>query len=189
MCSPATTTCEVTAIDPPDAPTVPSFAELSGQQWLMPCTAPPNPNLCDCEDSTTTVTVGGRTTSTYDVQLRIRGLVERGAYEGGDANGTWYQGGMSSSSFLTVLELRVSVPQQHYFLNNIPPQQQRGLALIDYELTLPIAGGALVTLAMSASDGREVTSATATIPGVTTTPSPYLGQFAQVDVVQVTERP
>ncbi len=172
-------------MEPPDAPGLPSFSELSGRQWLMPCSMPPVANFCDCVDSTTTVTVGGLPTTTYTVRVRIRGVMERGTYTGGTAMGTdgWYVGGMPLGGFLTAAELRVSAPMQSYFLNSVTGQ---GLRTLDYEATLPITGGATVTLFMSALDAREITSDTAAIPGVTTTPSPYVGQFAQIDVVQVT---
>lgn len=185
VCSPSTSTCEVTSSAPVDASTLPTFAEISGRQWLMPCTAPPNPTLCDCVDSTSTVTVGGAPNTVYSVRVRIRGIMERGAYKGGMAVGQngWYVGGAVEGSFLTVAELRVSEPMQSYYLNALSGM---GLRTLDYEATVPIAGGATVTFFMSALDGREVTSATAMIPGVVTNPSPYLGQFAQLDVLQVT---
>lgn len=166
-----------------DATVLPSFGELSGQQWLMPCTAAPNPNLCDCTDVTHKVTVGGRPDVTYTVRVRIRGIMERGTYTGGMAQGSWYVGGMTTSTFLTVAELRVAQPAQSYFLNNV---NGMGLSVLDYEATLSITGGAEVTLFMSALDARETANGTMTIPGVMTMPSPYLGQFAQIDVLEVT---
>lgn len=190
VCSAATNTCEPKAEDSidagpgddADASNLPSFAELDGQQWLMPCKAAPNPTLCDCDDVMTRFNVGGDTAETYDVTVRIRGLMERGTYSGGTGDGAWYVGGATTSTFLTVAELRVSSPPQHYFLNNVPSQS--GLPMLDYEATLPITGGAQITLYFSALDGREIPSST-TIPGVTTVPSPYQGQFAQINVVRV----
>lgn len=187
MCSPATATCEPVVPGSDAPPGVPDFAELSGQQWLMPCTAPPNPTLCDCADSSVAVTVGGTAGVTYDVGVRIRGVMERGSYVNGTANGMWYVGGATDSSILTVAALEVSAPPETYYLNQLATGG--GLHVLDYEVTLPIAGGATVTLFMSATDAREVAdSTTAVIPGVQTTPSPYLGQFAQIDVVSVTPR-
>lgn len=167
-----------------EAGSVPTFSELSGQQWLMPCTAAPNPTLCDCTDVTSQVTVGGTPGVTYTLRVRIRGLLERGTYSGGTAQGAWYVGGMTTSTFLTVAELRVSAPAQHYYLNNV--SAPGGLAMLDYEATLSIEGGAGVTLFTSALDGREVANVSGTIAGVTTNPSPYSGQFAQIDVLEVT---
>ncbi len=195
VCSPATRTCEREATDSGvgridgggDASDLPSFSELSGQQWLMPCTAAPNPNLCDCNDVTTKVTVGGKPDVTYKARVRIRGIMERGTYDSGMAQGTWYVGGMTTSTFLTVAELSVSQPAQHYFLNNVP--NGAGLSVLDYEATLSITGGAEVTLFMSALDARESANGTMAIPGVITMPSPYLGQFAQIDVLEVTAAP
>ena len=185
-CSAATATCEDSAIDAmPDTAELPTFAELSGQQWLMPCTAAPNPTLCDCIDVMTEVTVGGVPGVTYTVKVRIRGAMERGTYGGGTAQGAWYVGGQTTSTILTVAELLVSTPQQHYFLNNVMASPN-GLSILDYEATLSIGGGAKIGLLMTALDAREITSTNAVVPGVTTNPSPYLGQFAQIDVVQVT---
>ena len=168
----------------PDTSTLPSFAELSGQQWLMPCSAAPNPTLCDCTDVMTEVIVGGVPGVTYTVKVRIRGAMERGTYTGGTAQGAWYVGGQTTSTILTVAELVVSAPQQHYFLNNVMPSGN-GLPILDYEATLSIGGGAKIGLFMTALDAREVTSSNAVVTGVTTNPTPYLGQFAQIDVVQV----
>jgi hypothetical protein len=185
VCSPASMTCEMTAIDA-SQPGLPSFSELSGQQWLMPCTAAPNPTLCDCADATKLVTVGGTPGVTYTATVRIRGVVERGTYASGSASGMWYVGGAAANTFLTVGELTVSSPAQHYFINNIAAGS--GLQFLDYQVSLPIDGGATVTLFMSGLDARCVAdSTTAVIAGVTTTPSPYLGQFAQIDIVQVTQ--
>ena len=194
VCSPATRTCEREATDAAveridsggDATDLPSFSELSGQQWLMPCAAAPNPNLCDCSDVTTRVTVGGRPDVTYKARVRIRGIMERGTYAGGTAQGTWYVGGTTTSTFLTVAELSVTQPAQHYFLNTV---NGMGLAVLDYEAILSITGGAEVTLFMSALDARETANGTMQIPGVMTMPSPYLGQFAQIDVLEVTAAP
>jgi len=191
VCDPATSTCELTpsvvdaAVPDPDATVLPDFAELSGQQWLMPCAAAPNPTLCDCADSALNVQVGGTIGVTYAVTVRIRGVMERGDYANGTSQDMWYVGGDNASAILTVAGLDVSAPAEHYFVNEIA--SGGGLHFLDYEATLPIEGGATVTLFMSATDAREIADATtAVIPGVTTTPSPYLGQFAQIDVVAVT---
>ena len=201
-CSPDTRTCESTGAlldaalhdgllgDGPtdgqplgDAANLPDFAELSGQQWLMPCDSAPTPTLCPTHDVSHMVVVGGHATTTYTATVRIRGVMERGTYSGGMAQGAWYVGGMTTSTFLTVAELDVSSPAQRYFLNNVPSGSEQ---TFDYQATLPIAGGATVTMSMSALDGQAVATSTTVIPGVTTTPSPYVGQFAQIDVVGVT---
>jgi hypothetical protein len=187
VCSPASRTCEATAIDAArgiDAPGLPSFSELSGHQWLMPCTSAPAGQFCSCADSTTMVTVGGVPGVTYMTTVRIRALTENGTYTGGMAMGDWYVGGAPANSFLSVGKLTVSSPPQHYFINNIATG---ALQVFDYQTTLPIDGGATITMFMSGLDGMCIVDGTTVIPGVATTPSPYLGQFAQIDVVSITK--
>lgn len=182
--------CEESAdgVDARAPSTLHDFAELAGRQWLMPCTAAPDPSLCDCVDSTLDVPVGGDVDVVYAVTVRIRGVMERGSYAGGTANGAWYAGGAPDNDYLTVAELRVSAPAGHYYVNQVATGG--GLHAFDYQATVPIAGGAEVSLFMSALDGREVADATSgAIAGVTTVPSPYLGQFAQLDVVDVAVAP
>jgi len=168
---------------PRDGAALPTFAELSGQQWLMPCDGPLAGTLCPTHDVMSQVIVGGDPAQTYTLTVRIRGVMERGVYAGGTPQGAWYVGGATTSTFLTVATLDVSAPAQHYFLNNVA---SGGEQPFDYQALLPITGGAAVTLSMSALDGQEIATSTTVLLGVTTNPSPYPGQFAQIDVVGVT---
>jgi hypothetical protein len=187
-CRPSSGTCEVDVAGDGSVGDVAEdasrfFAPLNGKQWLMPCAAPPNPTLCDANDFNSAVVMVGTDSRRYDVRVRIRGAMERGTYvngDGSDPNG-WYVGGMPAGSTLTATSVEVSEPAGTYWLNSV--MAAGGLVTLDYEVTLRIAANAQVKLYMSALDGRARADAMApVIAGVVTTPSPYLGQFAQIDV-------
>jgi len=209
VCSPATLTCErePVAIDAPSAvdgarpadaradgppagdASVP-FATLTGLQWLLPCTAAIGSNSCACDATMRVVHLADPDPRLYDVTVRIRGVMEGGSYQGGTAMGNWYVGGASTNPLLNIYELDVTSPSAHYFLNAVPG----AIAELDYTVTLPITSDATLTLTSDGQDGRQLKNlgsggAPLVIPGVATTPSPYDGQFAQLDVVSVVLAP
>jgi hypothetical protein len=174
------------AIDaPPDAQ--PAAFALDGQRWLLPCTGSGNGSgLCPCTTSipTQTVELSGDSTI-YQVVIRIRGVFEVTPYgSGGSGSGDFYTGGTAANDYSNIYELAVSSPAQHYFVNSANSITSSGVVAADYEAKLPIAGNATVTFTANGQDGMQSeNSEDLTIPGVVTTPSPYDGQFAQLNVV------
>lgn len=212
VCSPATNTCEASAatadgqvvdgpvidapvdaaidanlIDaPPDAPHVDPFAPLNNAQWKLPCTGTPGSNgLCPATSASHDIQLMDSATTHYQVTLRIRAIVEGANYGSGSAvAGTEaYIGGVPGTNYLTTLELIVSSPAQHYYLNNgsgVP-------TVIDETFPIEIDSTAKVTLFISAQDGVEEpnddgSGSPIVIPNVTTVPSPFNGEFAQLNV-------
>jgi hypothetical protein len=83
----------------------------------------------------------------------------------------------------------VSAPAQHYYLNNGVPGCNCSRRF-DYTVQFPIDGNATVTFTATGQDALQwanfdATHTPITFGGVTTTPDPYLGQFAQLDVITV----
>jgi hypothetical protein len=174
---------------PTDAPAAP-FA-MSGQHWHLPCTSADLGNYnCYCASGPQDemVTIGGTSSQRWAVTVRIRGVMEAIGYNGGLAGTSgWYVGGTPGDTADNYYELSVSLPAQHYYLNRGTPTGQQSF-LYDYMATFEVDGGATITYESNGQDGLQwgnygPTHMPWTIPNVTTTPSPYVGQFAQLDVV------
>jgi len=178
------------AIDVPvDAQAAP-FA-MSGQHWHLPCTSADLGNYncyCATGPQDETVTIGGTSSQRWAVTVHIRGVMEAIGYSGGAAgNSGWYVGGVPGDGADNYYELSVSLPAQHYYLNRGTPTGQQSF-LYDYMATFEVDGTATITYEANGQDGLQwgnydPSHTPWTIAGVTTTPSPYVGQFAQLDVM------
>ncbi|MEO7033447.1 MAG: hypothetical protein ABI548_06215 [Polyangiaceae bacterium] len=86
--------------------------------------------------------------------------------------------------------LVVSAPSQHYFLNYTADKdgdrQPHAVYSNDYTVTIPIQGQAKLEFYIIGSDEHECYNFNGLISGVTTMPSPYVGDFVQFDVTSVT---
>ena len=122
-------------------------ANLDGLEWLLPRLSDASTVAYNCPASTTVTTkLTGDTNTVYNVTLRFRGIFEMKTYSGGTPAGSFFQiGGTPASDPWNVYELVISSPYQTYFLN----RGTSGVYTIqsaDYTETIPIAGGATVTL-------------------------------------------
>ena len=86
--------------------------------------------------------------------------------------------------------LTVSAPKQHYFLNytankdnDRPPH---AVYASDYSVTIPIRGQAKLGFYIVGSDEHQCYNFKQVVSGASTSPSPYIGQFVQFDVRDVT---
>lgn len=167
---------------------------MAGQRWLLPCTTGDLGNYnCNCANTalTQTVTISG--TQRWSVTVRVRGVMEAIGYNGGAAgDGGWYTGGTPADTADNFYELAVSQPAQHFYLNRGTPTAQQSF-LYDEMATFEVDGGATIMFVANGQDGLQwgnygpgPSHTPWTIPGVTTTPAPYDGQFAQLDVVSAT---
>ncbi len=105
--------------------------KLHGYHVKLKCGAAQDARSCklssDQERSRLDVVLAGDPATTYDVKLRVRGLVEPRRYTGGalaDPSNKWfYAGGQADPSkknngqAYNVYQLVISQPAQHYFLN------------------------------------------------------------------------
>ena len=188
----ADATFDATFDAPLDAPAAP-FA-MSGQHWHLPCTTGNLGNYnCNCasgpQDEAVVIAGSGR----WSVTVRIRGVMEAIGYSGGTAGTSgWYVGGVPGDGADNYYKLTVSLPApaQHYYINRGTPTGQQSF-LYDFMATFEVDGGATITYEANGQDGLQwgnygPSHMPWTITGVTTTPSPYDGQFAQLDVLSAT---
>jgi hypothetical protein len=138
------------------------------------------------------ITMGGAAGTTYQVKVHLRGVVEPTHIMSGTTGtptsfitgGTRYADGTQESTYQQ-WRITTTNPNQHYYLN---AYNSVGLAhiveLIDEEETIPIAGGATVTLDVYDGNAHEISNTVNTpplapsgVPG-----SMNSGQFMQINV-------
>lgn len=140
-------------------------------------------------------TLMGTAGTTYDVTLRIRGIVEPTQIDGGMRmdtstfkyqNMTWRKvpftiGGTVNRGDYSQWRITVESPKQEYYLNDYQTVGHYIFAL-DYQVTIPIASGSKVTLDGYDSNEREIVNYEKyTIDGIPG--SMNYGQFIQCNVV------
>lgn len=173
---------------------------LDGLQWLLPIIGPGGYGYgTTLPTNTVHATMKGDVGTTYNVTLRFRGVVEQKTYSGGSNDGAFWQvGGSPDASDWNIYQLTISNPSQVYYLNRGSSGQFICYG-IDYSKTIPINGGATVTLFANSVDaghyeiyntttetGGYNPSTAISIPGITSPAQPYDGQFIQMDVTNVT---
>ena len=141
------------------------------------------------------VAFGGLPGKLYSVTLRLRGVVEVKTYPGGTpAAGHVQLGGTPRPGPVNVYGFSVSAPDQTYYINADPSDQGPFVIPLDETVTVPIEGGAIVELFAVDTDCAQLRNCISpgpascppyVIPGVAPAPRPFVGQFAQVDVVSV----
>lgn len=145
--------------------------------------------------------VTGQPGRLYDVEVRIRGVVETRNWVGGVPEAPFIVRGARSgalppeSDAWNVYELRVSQPQESWALN-VGSSGEYFCHQVDSTFTFRASAGATVTLFASAVDGnrtqilnRRDTGQPIVVPGVAPAPAAFDGQFLQLDVLSVTLAP
>jgi len=180
---------------------------LDGLRVDDPCTGTPDTsNGAVCNHvmltaggfkSSKEATITGTPGTTYDVTLRIRGIVEPTQIDGGMRpdtttfqyqNMTWRKvpftiGGTVNRGDYSQWRISVASPKQEYFLNDY---QTVGhfIFKLDYQVTIQVAANSKVTLDGTDSNEREIVNYEKytfdEIPG-----SMNYGQFIQCNVVSV----
>jgi hypothetical protein len=182
---------------PSDAARPDVGGRLNGLRWELPCREPRTANVvCTCDnDRVVSTSFGGAPGDRYLVTLRFRGVVETKDYVGGVAVGEYFQigGTPRRDDNWNAYALEISSPPGTYYINRGVTGLYRCFA-IDYTAVVRVDGGATLTLRSSAYDGREIMNVDErglpfVIPGVPPAPSPYDGQFIQVDVVAAEPAP
>ncbi len=165
--------------------------ELADLAWRLPRIADFGGGWQCANLVTDTAVMGGDPTKTYDVTMRIVGVVELHEYSGGSNDGAYFQtGGSGISGTWNQYSISTDDPAATYFVNRNPAGPGGGPALpvaVDFEITIPIQGGATVTATgFSGGDVLEA-SHTISVPGVTDPTQPYVGQWLNITVLSVVE--
>lgn len=177
---------------------------LAGLRIDDPCTgSPPTATGSTCNHvmnpfhKTADATIGGTPGTTYDVTLRVRGVVEPTKITGGTRpdtstvmiNGKSYRktpytvGGTPGDQTYQPWLFSVAKPAQNYFFNDYG-LTEHSTFLIDYQVTIPMEGGTKVTLDVNDGNDHEIDNyAKLTNDGIPG--SMNLGQYVQLDVVSV----
>jgi hypothetical protein len=129
-------------------------------------------------------TFTGRKGVLYDVTLHVRGVVEPKNFTGGTVQFDHFQtGGTAVKNDYNFYSLHVSDPEATYTFNRNEQKVGHYTFPIDYRVTIPIRGGAIVT--MGAYDSNDVAIANHEhhiVVGAPPAPLPFDGQFFQLDV-------
>jgi hypothetical protein len=132
-------------------------------------------------------TFGGKPGVTYQVTLRVRGVVEPKNFSGGDVQFEHFQtGGEPVKNDYNFYSLVVSDPAASYTVNRNAEKVGHYTFPIDYQVTIPIRGGA--TFTMGAYDSNDVAIANHqrhVVSGLPPAPQPFDGQFFDVQVVKI----
>jgi hypothetical protein len=164
-----------------------------------PCTGdyPPQPDTCLHERRVEKAfTFGGKPGVIHDVRLRIRGLFEPTTIEGGetpDPDHAYYKvGGTIGALEWSAWHVEVSTPRQTYWLNHYP-KVSHTIYAVDFEATIPVAGGSAVVVRVVDGNDRQIDNGKPGRPdrrqiikGVTDQPPD--GQILRLDVIDVTVR-
>lgn len=131
----------------------------------------------------------------YEVKVRVRGKVELVPYQSGtqQANTSFYVGGVlyPLAAGWNVYKLEVSNPAQTYYINAYTSAMYV-IGLIDYVATIQLRGNASLTMTMENPDEIQLYEPLGVVADDDTdrpirVTQPYDGQFAQIDVLSVTE--
>lgn len=164
---------------------------FTGLSWLLPCINTVSSTGCSCVNTVSnSYVLGGDVDTIYNVTFRIRGAVELTNYLGGTDYGSSGHVRLNptgnSDGNQNRYRLTVSNPAGNYALNH-GVYSNAALSVLDYEVTIPMRGGATITLVADAVDGVQLRNLTnvsvsdndSNYPIVVD--QPYQGQFMQLD--------
>ena len=180
---------------PSDATLLGIASQLQGFRIELPCDAmTTETGVC-----TTTATVdkqthplalGGDPGTTYDVELRVRGVVEWMTYSGcaTSAQAPFCIGGSKLDATFNIYSLTVPDPKQTYYFNR-GATIEHAVYTVDYTVTIPMKGKAALTFSVDGQNLKEMANITnLVVLEIPPAPAAYAGQFLQFDVVSVTAR-
>src|ERR1043165_5655269 len=132
-------------------------------------------------------TFAGKPGELYQVTLHVRGVVEPKNFSGGEVQFEHFQsGGEPLKNDYNFYSLLVSNPAATYTVNRNAEKVGHYTFPIDYHVTIPIRGGA--TLTMGAYDSNDVAIANHehhVAAGVPPAPQAFDGQFFDVQVEKI----
>ncbi len=143
---------------------------------------------CTASDAETEVQLVGEPGLSYVVTLRVRGVVETKAYDGGQPDGLWHPDGEAGFADLWN-EVTLSIsgdPQGQSIRLNSGESGGNDLVMVDMTHEVTIAAGATVGLLIDTIDGSQVdNNGDVVVPGIPPAPDAFDGQFVQIDAVSI----
>jgi hypothetical protein len=197
---------------PPPAPLpVAAAGKLHGFLHKLKCGDLQDARSCklspDQERSRTDVVLAGDPATTYDLKLRVRGLVEPRRYTGGalhdPANKWFYAGGApdplrkGGGHAYNIYQISVSEPKQDYYLNRDTDEflsagylPGHTIYKLDYAVTIKARGGATISVITDdlAKSGMINNADKQVMEGVPPAliEQPWDGQFFYLEVESIT---
>ena len=168
-------------------------AELAGGRVGLPCTGAGSAavNCATADNAISSATLLGEDQTSYDVTLRIRGVVEQKTYtDVVSSDGMWAEGGTPDASSFNVFKVEISSPPQTYHLNAGASFIDHCFS-VDFTKTVVVDHGATVALSADAGgdglgtrniDGNDQPIV---VPGIPPAPAAFDGQFLQLDVLGI----
>ena len=144
----------------------------------------------DADEESTAI--DGETGTTYNVTIRLRGLVEQKTYtDYVNPDGMWIEGGTPDGGSFNIFRLHVSSPKMIYYVNAGSSYIDECFVL-DIEKTIVMDHGATLTLLADAggdalsTKNMDSNGDPIVVNGVPPYPYAFDGQFVQLDIVSVT---
>ncbi|MBC7658410.1 MAG: hypothetical protein H7249_01750 [Chitinophagaceae bacterium] len=165
------------------------FAKLDSFRWEMPCdsTAPRNDQACNFATGkvTSSITIAGDPSTTYAVDIWVRGVAEGMLYKNGAQSGSFHIGGTPDNAALNVYSLTTSSPPQTYYMNAIAAFPSN-VQPIEIKSTIHVKGGSTLTMVADAQNGDMLKNlSNVTVPNLPTPSGLESGQWMQVNVTAV----
>lgn len=158
-------------------------------QCLGTGTADENCYTADVDEESTTI--DGEAGTTYDVTIRLRGVVEQKTYSDyTDSDGMWIEGGTPDGGTFNIFRLHVTSPDRTYYLNSGASGIDECF-LLDMQRTIVMDDGAVLTLLADAGGDNHGTinidedGYPIVVTGVSPYPNAFDGQFVQIDVIDI----
>lgn len=162
----------------------------------MPCLGQGTCNSAYCVVTDSVTDQGmltGNPAVSYEVTLRFRGVLEEKGYSGGVDDGLWNEGGNPIGDGWNTYSLDISDPTQTYWLNNGSPGSNH-CEMVDYQRSVTVMGGSMVSVTAfdpnnCAARNYNDQGQPIVIPEIPPAPMAFVGQFLQVDVVDIVPVP
>jgi len=141
------------------------------------------------------ITIGGDATRVYEVDLRIRGVIEPRDYpvactrlpqDPANTIGIAEQcDGFANQSQVTfnIYEFKVADPPHVYYLNSVAVHPPHRVDPIDMQWTIQVRGRSTITFTMDDLNGGEIRNCSIVVPGIPPAPNRFDGNFFQLNVV------
>jgi hypothetical protein len=133
------------------------------------------------------ITLGGDPAVTYEIVLRIRGVIEPKDYVNCAPQFTGplhvCKGGMPGTTTFNPWSMKISDPPMAFWLNQGDAPPTHRVERIDGQFTIQAKGKAKIDFLVDTLNGGEIRNCTYVIDGIKPAPSTYDGNFLQLDVV------